>query len=1454
MKRTFFAKLVFALMLLCCMSWGYTLTITLTPEGSGMVSPTSKTVSGKTSVDISASTTVEGRAFYYWSYVSGSKSYCQVDDIYAASTRVYIDNGDCILKATFIYVNTMSVVAGEGGLIKARNMEEVPWTESATRTIRRSSVGEALAQANPGYVFDKWESSDPLCTIDDDKDPQTQVKVRTDCTIKANFLPAHTVTVKHVNWDGAGTTTVTMVSVGEGKSKKLDGMVGKPYKPNSWKVTSGTCVVSDAPWLTTFLTMKTDDCTVEVQYEHTTPVKIDVGINNFTLEDFYQIRPDLTAYVLETSNNVWYFIELSTSYGCHYYGTDSTFSHLVLSASYPAFYVGGDGNKHYFTCGVADYHSVKVSEIFTLKNAEIGASKGGSVNYQGVTNLPSGINLPLVATAEPYYRFVRWNVLGGTCKFADPLKFETELYTETSNCYVRAEFEVDSTIVPKVELVGVDRSEYPKKICADYGMTLNGVDYKPDASFFSLKENDSEIAYDLSSSIKRAETQLDVALVLDGSSSMSDLNSQVKETVKQFIDSLGSNVSLSIIEYGPYGGDTYAKVLHGLSKDKISLKKSMNSYISHGNTTTMAGVKKALDELDNATGKKLMLLVTEGATNVRTFWFHDLLVRAQSMDVKIQSFYLNAGESWSISSLMDVDSLTKYTGGSILGVSSVDKLLEPLLSAVNEYANISVSTVCYAPKDTIQNGEINKVELYYEDFTREPLNTIIWEKPKCVESDVEDLLYMNNVDVLGDDSARELITRSTTALNLRVSTQNFVGDCRPWLSVPVNVSCKKSGDVETFWLGHVSGGEYGMDDVLRKREGIAIKDNGVLECSAGDEIVAVYQDPVYGTIVKKSATIHDDVYGGNSVVTEHGFVDVDGVSSLDSVEAAREIPFTIDISAHSESIYDVDSIKVLLFTSQGDTLEVYVKETDVYSSIFRLEDQVSIVFDSLEMRDDRLEILMNGDDGFNSAFVYAEVESNDAENFLLDSFVVYYDFPKNEIAVYDGEDAEAVIDRSTEYLLVYVNTWSSFDEIDEIGASLRCRNSGDSEVVTLVEMGGTTDRQKMFGMEFSIPKNELETVRNDGSLSCAAVDTIVAEYISPYYKAPIVAEYAFADSAVIVPLDSAEIYDRNGDGRADFVRMHFADVVDVGLLRVDTVFWNAEGRKGRGVSNGRIQVSKEKNWYEAELDEAFDYGVTSLESVEKNYLAVSKKAFNYSKKVKLADKMGAVPVFAEKRPGRINEGNLLGDGMELPPDSLVVTLSEPLEIVEGASGKDNETWKKLFQFAGDCNGKMHAVALTQEPKVDESGKVWTLVLPRKIDVRVGHCLMTNPAASYQDAAGNAPAVGGVTVEGDDGDAYIYSIYPSPAISYDTLSAVKTHTRLGYRASILIFDNLGHYISQFRYNLKVDNDKEAQVGTISWDQHTEDGRQVGTGIYIWKILFVFEDGHKELHYVRTGIKQ
>jgi hypothetical protein len=242
-------------------------------------------------------------------------------------------------------------------------------------------------------------------------------------------------------------------------------------------------------------------------------------------------------------------------------------------------------------------------------------------------------------------------------------------------------------------------------------------------------------------------------------------------------------------------------------------------------------------------------------------------------------------------------------------------------------------------------------------------------------------------------------------------------------------------------------------------------------------------------------------------------------------------------------------------------------------------------------------------------------------------------------------------------------------------------------------------------------------------------------------------------------------------------------------------------------------------------------------------------------------------VHAVKRPGQKKEDDFLNNVDLLPLDTLEVTMSEPVEISENAKAfdKNKKAWSTLFQYSEKCgSGKIHPVTLKQEPKLDESGLVWTMVLPRETDARAGYCLMTNPAASIADEYGNAPGIGGVVIEGEDSRIYLYSVKPYPAISLDTISAIRTETKMAYRASVSVFDNLGNFVAHFRTNFGKNGELEdddlanpensTHFGYIEWDQRNNKDGLVGTGVYIWKIKFRFDDGHKETRTVRTGIRR
>ena len=361
------------------------------------------------------------------------------------------------------------------------------------------------------------------------------------------------------------------------------------------------------------------------------------------------------------------------------------------------------------------------------------------------------------------------------------------------------------------------------------------------------------------------------------------------------------------------------------------------------------------------------------------------------------------------------------------------------------------------------------------------------------------------------------------------------------------------------------------------------------------------------------------------------------------------------------------------------------------------------------------------------------------------------------------------------------------------------------------------------------------------------------------------------DSIVVfygfIPADSAEILDQDQDGQADLVRVHFAKSILHEQLKIDTLFWGGTEDDGREVASRDMEISGEGDWIYVALDSPFEYGVTAVDSTGKKFVKISRNTSSAIQKVTLSDKVGPVPVRAVKRPGQKKEDDFLNNVDLLPLDTLEVTMSEPVEISENAKAfdKNKKAWSTLFQYSEKCgSGKIHPVTLKQEPKLDESGLVWTMVLPRETDARAGYCLMTNPDASIADEHGNAPGIGGVVIEGEDSRIYLYSIKPYPAISLDTISAIRTETKMAYRASVSVFDNLGNFVAHFRTNFGKNGELEdddlanpensTHFGYIEWDQRNNKDGLVGTGVYIWKIKFRFDDGHKETRTVRTGIRR
>ena len=402
----------------------------------------------------------------------------------------------------------------------------------------------------------------------------------------------------------------------------------------------------------------------------------------------------------------------------------------------------------------------------------------------------------------------------------------------------------------------------------------------------------------------------------------------------------------------------------------------------------------------------------------------------------------------------------------------------------------------------------------------------------------------------------------------------------------------------------------------------------------------------------------------------------------------------------------------------------------------------------------------------------------------------------------------------------------------------------------------------------------------EGTLSTSACRVSVVDGPAPVDSVPgdSVLPPSPRDSVVYSLIaDIAEMYDKDLDGRADFVRVHFKEERDDNITSIDSIFWNSNRGEWRHVPAEDIRKSRDDGeWFEGYINKPYKYGLTKADSAHPPFLAFTSVHSDGLENVKLVDRVGAVPVKASKNPGRVGLKEYMEPDAEMPPDTLIVRMSEPVK-----NAGDEAAWEKLFRYSESCKDTAsQPLKLRTAPTVRENGLVWTLILDG-YSLKAGSCLSTDPSAAYEDLAGNAMGRGGIEIDGRDGSFYLGAVVPVKPVSGigktpkwippegsdweplpDSLSAVSVKTSMPYKAEVYIFDGIGTYVTDFRQKFGYDGEMEQssrggpgsqfKQGYLHWNQRSDRGRKAGTGIYIWKIFFKFEDGHKETRIVKTGI--
>lgn len=1334
------------------------------------------------------------------------------------------------------------------------------------------------------------------------------------------------------------------------------------YRFSDWQIVSGNATIDEENSPFTFITINSDT-EIKANYKKnqvqtltTTKTRFNYQTHYFNETTLSTIRFKLS--IPDTNTNVIQIKSIDSQKAILTdYGNDSTFkvpvaTHIIAKDS--AFYIPKDSVQHIYWTLKDDSDNIPNTSFYAwiLKPyiLKIKSTNEGSFYPKGdIKMLPYETGL---ITAWPYggYTFNHWERVEGSLTISSPEKAQTKITLQDSLCIIKAVYDIDSTVNPELRIINLDLGNLPG-ICAQVSVT----DKKNGNSICGLDKRDFVLKEDgnvLSKQVTTIEsvTGISTVLVVDESTSMSIANrmAKAKESIRQFISDMGPYDRTAIV--GFRGGDL--TIVHqSMTSNKDLLFQATDSLKAIAGTTNIntgayAGIEQVIGEINPTAVIVFSDGVNTGAQNKSVNEVIDY-----SKEQKTTIFTIALENTNEIPLKIFADS----TGGSFTIASDASELAG-IYASIRDQVQ-SQYLVCYQTPDIIKNGDTHIVDIQVSLSGKEASDTTEWKEstlPPEIRLTEETWNKVENPQQENVEMPLQFYITNSGAIKTA--------------SIFLRTTSLKEATFDEYPLTH-------LHDSLWQYTVPAEK-----AVFPGLDFYVTATDT--NKLLGKSPQIQSPSKEPYTIAILNAAPEITPVTLSCNRDGFKKIAFRI---------FDNDGIsKVLLYYKNAEATlfneATMVKEPALDSTWF-------------------LNVPADAEVSSGLNFYVRAIDSNgvsarwEREGYTTSETCIANTTPedKPDTITIASNDKESSITRYTESLQLQVITENFTEDTDTISVKLSCKVSGDIETqIRLIEY------QNGF-FEGVIAKDERTPKKDDGTISCAGTDTLIAEYKDPLFGTfaydtvlfnnfvPITYQFLelekdknldsietvndadfrirvtaadekfhridtvnvvlftkagdslrikaietdtnsaifdytgkftfiqdsseltiggleglldlqnpetrvkiqaqvhgdtsalkSRDSLVVlsnyIPADSAEIYDRDLDGKADFIRIHFLAAPKQNKTSIDTLFWNGSNQEWRSIDKEDFTIPKKSSWIEATLKKPFKYGLTEAKLDEKPYLRFLKTSSTFAQKIFINDKVGAVPVMAEKRPGQTLIDEDLNKKASIPPDTLFVTLSEKIVPVQS-----KKTWKKLFRYSETCKDTASQPILPEtEPEVTANGTVWTLIL-KNSSITTGNCIRLDPTAEYVDAYENSLGRGGVQITGEDGSLHLYDIKPNPTVTGignkaewippdekefesvpDTISSVQVFCKSSYKASIYIYDATGHFVNhfdqEFGYDGEMDDDirfdkkSNTIISYLYWDQHAKDGRKVGTGIYIWKIKFKFDDGYSETYTLKTGIRR
>jgi VWFA-related protein len=187
---------------------------------------------------------------------------------------------------------------------------------------------------------------------------------------------------------------------------------------------------------------------------------------------------------------------------------------------------------------------------------------------------------------------------------------------------------------------------------------------------FSVSENGFPQVVDVSQA-QVSDSAIAVALILDGSSSLSDQDvANIKDASRRFVDLLGPRDKVAVYHFS-----NFVSRVQDYTSDKALARAAINALDNNGNTALYDGIIEAAAHSTTVSGRRALVVMTDGMNNRGTFDVRVPINAARNAAVPV--FTIGFGSV----DVQTLDRIADETGGRFfLGASSGD--LESILRAI----------------------------------------------------------------------------------------------------------------------------------------------------------------------------------------------------------------------------------------------------------------------------------------------------------------------------------------------------------------------------------------------------------------------------------------------------------------------------------------------------------------------------------------------------------------------------------------------------------------------------------------------------------------------------------------------------------------------------------------------------------------------------------------------------